>query len=447
MVRRIELVNFMSHARTVIEPADGLTVLVGPNNCGKSAVVTALQILCHNDNSTYVTRHNEKECTVTVETDEGHTVQWCRKNDSPRYTVNGQPFDRLGIGQIPEDLHKILRLARVKAESNQEFDIHFGEQKSPVFLLDKPGSHAAQFFASSSDAASLVEMQKRHKRKMADGERERDRLAEQAAKLKGDLDALSATDQIKVSVGQVELAHQELLGDDAGLQQMTVVIEEFGHAYGLMNRRQSELAAFCGLRPPPDISETLPLATLTRDLLSAHSRSARLDAECGATRDLQPPPVTTETESGLAIVARMQEWRRRISELSQRLVAMATLPTVPELGDEVGLNKDIQALAHAASTLRRAEVTKTCLSDLVPLPNLSDLGDLEITIRKITATAETMACLSRNAEVAGQSLLESERLMGEWAKQNPICSLCHGRVNAKTLIEHAKTCDGDPSNV
>ena len=48
MIRSIELHNFMSHERTIIEPADGLTVLVGPNNCGKSAVVSALGILCEN---------------------------------------------------------------------------------------------------------------------------------------------------------------------------------------------------------------------------------------------------------------------------------------------------------------------------------------------------------------------------------------------------------------
>ena len=41
MIRRIKLVNFMSHANTVIEPADGLTILVGQNNCGKSAIVAA----------------------------------------------------------------------------------------------------------------------------------------------------------------------------------------------------------------------------------------------------------------------------------------------------------------------------------------------------------------------------------------------------------------------
>src|SRR5580693_3354782 len=99
----------MSHARTVIEPAAGLTVLVGPNNCGKSAVVAALQILCHNEKSTYVTRHHERECRVTIETDDGHVIEWRRKN-SPSYTVDGKPFDRLGRSGSPDGLHDVLRM-------------------------------------------------------------------------------------------------------------------------------------------------------------------------------------------------------------------------------------------------------------------------------------------------------------------------------------------------
>jgi chromosome segregation ATPase len=39
MLKRIELINFMSHKHMVLDLAPGLSVLVGPNNCGKSAVV------------------------------------------------------------------------------------------------------------------------------------------------------------------------------------------------------------------------------------------------------------------------------------------------------------------------------------------------------------------------------------------------------------------------
>src|SRR5262245_56734371 len=158
MLSRIELTNFMSHAATVIEPSAGLTVLVGPNNCGKSAVVAALQILCHNENSTYVLRHNERECAIKVQTDDGHTIVWRRKH-SPSYTIDGELFDRLSKSGVPDSLQKVLRLAKVEAGNDSDFDVHFASQKSPIFLLASSPATAAKFFASSSDASRLVEMQ------------------------------------------------------------------------------------------------------------------------------------------------------------------------------------------------------------------------------------------------------------------------------------------------
>ena len=76
LIRRIELRNYMSHARTVIDLAEGLTVLVGPNNCGKSAIVSALQTLCQNTTGDYMRRHGERECSVRVATDDGHVLEW-----------------------------------------------------------------------------------------------------------------------------------------------------------------------------------------------------------------------------------------------------------------------------------------------------------------------------------------------------------------------------------
>ena len=121
MLKRIELTNFMSHRHTVLDLAPGLTVLVGPNNCGKSAVVAALQILCHNENSTYVLRHGEKECSIRVETDDGHVIEWRRKKTGgPYYVIDGKPYDRLSAGGMPhEELNRVLRLPMVDAGDKQ----------------------------------------------------------------------------------------------------------------------------------------------------------------------------------------------------------------------------------------------------------------------------------------------------------------------------------------
>src|SRR6187431_1745810 len=107
MITRIELTNFMSHRRTVIEPADGLTVLVGPNNCGKSAVVVALQCMntCDNRSAPFI-RHGEKEARVIVETGEGSRVEWVRGKGFTNYKINGREMTR---ARRPEDLDEHLK--------------------------------------------------------------------------------------------------------------------------------------------------------------------------------------------------------------------------------------------------------------------------------------------------------------------------------------------------
>ena len=151
MIRRIILENYMAHVRTVIEPADGLTVLAGPNNCGKTAVVDAIETLCRNAIGDYMVRHEASEANVTIETDDGHVVRWSRRSGSVQYEIDGRAVHRVGRG-VPDDLHEKLRLPAVQA-GNESVEIHFGMQRSPVFLLDISDGKKARFFASASASA------------------------------------------------------------------------------------------------------------------------------------------------------------------------------------------------------------------------------------------------------------------------------------------------------
>jgi len=260
MIRRIELTNFMSHEHTVIEPAEGLTVLVGPNNCGKSAVVTALQILCHNDNSTYVTRHGQKECSVRVETDDGHVIEWARKN-SPRYTIDGELFDRLK-SVLPEELFQTLRMPKVSSDGGQEFDVHFGEQKSPVFLIDKPSGHAARFFSSSSDAGLMVQMQNRHRANTTAAKQEQTRLAGMIGDLSGEIKVLEPVSEINGRVETLEVDYPVLLELNQQITDIAVDAEALHRQDILLSLHTAQADALGKLQSPPTLEPTDHLQSL-----------------------------------------------------------------------------------------------------------------------------------------------------------------------------------------
>jgi DNA repair ATPase RecN len=106
MIRKIVLENYMAHIRTVIEPAQGLTVLIGPNNCGKSAIIHALEMICYNsDAADYAIRHGAKKAVVTIETQDEdgsiHTIAWWRTAKSAGYIIDGREISGMGKGKSP----------------------------------------------------------------------------------------------------------------------------------------------------------------------------------------------------------------------------------------------------------------------------------------------------------------------------------------------------------
>jgi AAA domain-containing protein len=362
MIRRITLLNYMSHVRTVIEPAAGLTVLVGPNNSGKSAVVSALETLCYGSRGSYMVRHDAKEAQVIVETDDGHVVSWKRQKNSVIYNIDGREVSRV----IPEDLHKVLRLPMVDAGDNDPFDIHFASQKSPIFLLNESESRAALFFASSSDAAVLLEMQKRHRAKVADKKQEKKRLEADLANLDSRLTTLEPAfilagamedaqqkyddlNQLAAKTESLENAHAQLetqmaehqqnverherLRNLLALPKLDVVepLERHVELLKLEGERSRQFAvhvsALKELAAPPSLSDMTPLAELSRSLQSIERDQGRLAVEAASLRALTPPPsmhnlaalarLTGDMEAALAEIVALEAARVEASAAMQ----------------------------------------------------------------------------------------------------------------------------------
>jgi exonuclease SbcC len=393
MIRRITLENYMSHTYTVIEPAAGLTVLVGPNNCGKSAVVSALETLCSNASGGYMVRHDEKEASVTIETDDGHTFAWRRRGNTVSYLIDSREISRLNRG-VPEDLHRLLRLPKVDSGGTGEpFDIHFGTQKSPIFLLNESESRAAIFFASSSDAAILLEMQKLHRHKVKERKHDEERLQGEIARLDAELAALAPLDALADPVSQVEGAYQhltELEGQIQTLRQEIEALREHTRRYDQLNQEYQCLAA---LKPPPQVDDVHQLASLSQSLSDKEEDYRKLKGKVHCLSPLNALPVIDDIYSLLKLVGDLQSAHETLHGVTGQLRVLERLTPPPD-------SVDTEPLAMLISQLDRVS---------------REVAGHEALIR---ATAEDMAKVQAEMDAA-EGVCVNPLLCGPRARRSP----------------------------
>ncbi len=386
MITRIELANFMSHVHTVIEPAAGLTVLVGPNNCGKSAFVAALQILSHNENSTYVLRHGTKECFVKVTTDDGHTVEWRRKK-SASYVVDGQAFDRLRVNQVPEELTRALRLPLVDDGSgNDPFDVHFGEQKSPIFLLDRPPSAAARFFASSSDAIRLVQMQKRHKEKLAQRQRDKSSLEAESRQLTAELDALQPAAEVDERLRGMEKLHATLAREIMDHSQAEHDLTALAKQHDSVIRQEATAQSLAPLSSPPILVPEQPLADSIVALERAQREALRLEANSAALAPLPVPPALGDERELAAFVERIGSLTQDADRESSTQRALHPLASPPILAETRELSGLADRLAAAEQAVTAGGARHEAFDRFQKPPVLDDEQHLSSIIVRLTAS-------------------------------------------------------------
>jgi exonuclease SbcC len=381
MIRRITLTNFMSHKETVIEPAEGLTVLVGQNNCGKSAVVSALQILTGNASGDFMVRHGERECVVKIETSEGNIIEWRRLGGTVSYRLNGQDVHRLR-GNVPDGLQELLRLPMVEAEGG-DFDIHFGEQKRPIFLLNEPGSRRALFFASSSDARKLIEMQNLHRRKTQEARLKEAGLAKRDEKVSSRLAALSPLETLREQVSQLEESHQAIAGREqtvALLGQMTQQIERAADLVISWNDVTQSLAR---LVSPPELTDIGPITDLIGSAQELEARVALGDDVDVVLRRLNAPPALEDPVPLGDIIHGMEASRNEIGTNNMVRAGLSDLQSPPELSSTSSLAGMVEKLEEVENTCTRYGEFDTSLKVLGLPPVVLDTDGMQLKIEKL----------------------------------------------------------------
>jgi exonuclease SbcC len=248
--------------------------------------------------------------------------------------IDGQTFDRLKGAGSPEPLSKVLRLPLVSAGNIQSFDIHFGQQKSPIFLLNESGSCAASFFASSSDAIRLVEMQKLHRTKTAGAQRDKDRLERESKQLNDELETLRPISEIDQALRGVEDEYSRLI-------QLVTTIGEIAYTEEAIRREldafeycENKASALGTLTAAPLLAATEPLAVLCSALTSVAQTQAHWSGVSGSLVQLSNAPKMDDTGRLATLCGEIRRAEEDRIKKSLRYDPMASLISPPSLADE-----------------------------------------------------------------------------------------------------------------
>lgn len=129
VIERIIIEDFQCHERFEIDLDPRITVLTGPSDSGKTAVLRALSWLVFNrpQGDAFV-RRGSAGCSVDLEID-GQTVGRIRGDGSNLYRHERQDYKAFGR-EVPPDVQRLLNLG----------EVNFASQHEPAFWFSKsPG--------------------------------------------------------------------------------------------------------------------------------------------------------------------------------------------------------------------------------------------------------------------------------------------------------------------
>lgn len=140
-IKSLNLKNFMSHKDTIIEFHPNITCIIGKNDIGKSAILSAFKSLCYGDSSDSFIRHGENQALLSLNFDNNKTINWTRilkKTEEQPQKVKYELWQdgvetnsQYSSQDAPDFVKKELNIMR-----SEDIDIHIGNQKEPVFLID-----------------------------------------------------------------------------------------------------------------------------------------------------------------------------------------------------------------------------------------------------------------------------------------------------------------------
>lgn len=159
-IQTVRLENFQSHLDTFVEFTEGLNVIVGQSDSGKTAILRGIRWALYNQpRGTDFIRVGADFVRVTVSFHNGTSIVRERTNSKNRYTIQRESQEDLvleGFGiHVPDEVLEAHGMGHLRIDHDNELMIHLSQQLDGPFLLEQTNSVRAKTLGRISGAHFL----------------------------------------------------------------------------------------------------------------------------------------------------------------------------------------------------------------------------------------------------------------------------------------------------
>lgn len=153
-IEKVSIKGFQSHVDSSFKLSPGLTVITGPSDAGKTAVIRALRWIAFNEPQGEAFLHTIRnadgsiksavdEASVAVEFTDGTVITKTRRKGKTTYThsLYPEPWEK---AEVPPEIKETLGLLKQSYGDSFETCLNFAFQLDPPFLLSETGSAGAK---------------------------------------------------------------------------------------------------------------------------------------------------------------------------------------------------------------------------------------------------------------------------------------------------------------
>jgi exonuclease SbcC len=209
-IKSVRLFNFQNHRDNIFYLADGLNILTGSNDNGKSAIARGLDFALNNNKSGDIVRYNQKECFVEIQFLDGSTLKRYAAPDNRvefkyKDDIKATVYKSFG-NKLPDEVKKFLGYPPI---SNELGPLNYSNQNNKNFLIDQSPAHLPYII---SDLVGVADLETASKNLFS----EVDRYSKDISKIEKEIDTL-----------ELELEEYQSLDDDIDKHdKLTTILEE-----------------------------------------------------------------------------------------------------------------------------------------------------------------------------------------------------------------------------